>query len=74
MRRTGTPIWVGEFGPVYSGDPTGTTRATGCSTTSSTSTTSHAAGWSLWTYKDIGLQGLVHRRAGQPVHGAASAT
>ena len=21
MRETGTPIWVGEFGPVYTGDP-----------------------------------------------------
>ncbi|MGJ0223738.1 hypothetical protein ACQUZK_10085, partial [Streptococcus pyogenes] len=20
MRRTGTPIWVGEFGPIYTGD------------------------------------------------------
>ena len=21
MRRTGTPIWIGEFGPIYTGDP-----------------------------------------------------
>jgi len=59
MRRTGTPIWVGEFGPVYPGgrqddmryqvllDQLEIYRA-------------HEASWALWTYKDIGLQGLVH--------------
>ncbi len=38
MRDTGTPIWVGEFGPVYTGDPgAGRAAATGCSRTSSRS-------------------------------------
>jgi len=54
-----TPIWIGEFGPVYTGDPhkdhmryqlledqLGCYRELGAS-------------WSLWTYKDLGLQGLV---------------
>jgi hypothetical protein len=21
MRQTGTPVWIGEFGPIYAGDP-----------------------------------------------------
>ncbi len=59
MRRTGTPIWIGEFGPVYP-------------TRSETESwrlqllrdqlevyRDHGASWALWTYKDIGLQGLV---------------
>ncbi len=65
MRETGTPIWVGEFGPVYTGDPRGTSSATGCSRTSSRSTREHGASWALWTYKDIGLQGLVHADPGR---------
>ena len=37
MRETGTPIWVGEFGPVYTGDPARDDSATGCWRTSSRS-------------------------------------
>jgi len=64
MRERDLPVWVGEFGPVYGvsqkgagprrdrqrrtllADQIGIYEAAG-------------AGWSLWTYKDIGLQGLV---------------
>ena len=41
MRETGTPIWVGEFGPVYTGDRA-RRRATSCSPTSSRSTSATA--------------------------------
>ena len=42
--------------------PSATRCATRCSPTSSSIYERHAAGWSLWTYKDVGLQGLVTRR------------
>jgi endoglucanase len=60
MRRTGTPIWIGEFGPVYTGDAE---RDEGCLRLLADQLgiyAEHGAGWSLWTYKDIGLQGLAY--------------
>ena len=44
--------------------PSATRCATGCWPTSSRSTAEHDASWALWTYKDIGLQGVVHAAAG----------
>jgi len=63
MRRTGTPIWVGEFGPVYSGDPVRDDARYRVLDDQLDIYDEHAAGWSLWTYKDIGLQGVVHAAA-----------
>jgi endoglucanase len=64
MRTTGTPIWIGEFGPVYSGE---TDRDAGRYEMLADQLAiyrEHGAGWSLWTYKDIGLQGLVYADPG----------
>jgi endoglucanase len=66
MRHTGTPIWIGEFGPIYTGDPE---RDAGCYRLLADQLEiyrEHEASWSLWTYKDIGLQGLVHTPADSP--------
>ena len=59
MRETGTPIWVGEFGPVYTGDPERDEMRYQVLSDQLEIYDRHAAGWSLWTYKDVGLQGLV---------------
>lgn len=59
MRATGTPIWVGEFGPVYSGDELRDQSRYRVLTDQLDIYDRHRAGWSMWTYKDIGLQGLV---------------
>jgi hypothetical protein len=59
MRRTGTPIWIGEFGPVFTGDARDAERYQ-LLRDQLEIYRQHAAGWSIWTYKDIGLQGLVH--------------
>lgn len=63
MRRTGTPVWIGEFGPVYPRDELWrfTLLADQLEIYRD-----HGAGWSLWTYKDIGLQGLVYARPDSP--------
>jgi aryl-phospho-beta-D-glucosidase BglC (GH1 family) len=63
MRRTGTPIWVGEFGPVYTGDPARDEHRYRVLADQLDLYDEHGAGWSLWTYKDIGLQGVVHARS-----------
>ncbi|HEX5087936.1 MAG TPA: cellulase family glycosylhydrolase [Nocardioides sp.] len=60
MRETGTPIWVGEFGPVYTGDPDRDEQRYRLLQDQLDIYARHGASWSLWTYKDIGLQGLVH--------------
>jgi endoglucanase len=60
MRRTGTPIWVGEFGPVYTGDPARDDQRYTLLQDQLQIYSEHNASWSIWTYKDIGLQGLVY--------------
>ncbi|WP_055481485.1 cellulase family glycosylhydrolase [Sphaerimonospora mesophila] len=58
QRETGTPIWVGEFGPVYTGDPDIDAQRYQILRDQLEIYDAHDAGWSLWTYKDVGLQGL----------------
>jgi len=60
MRRTGTPVWVGEFGPVYTGDPGRDAQRAQILADQLEIYRRHGASWSVWTYKDVGLQGLVH--------------
>ncbi|MEU8353689.1 cellulase family glycosylhydrolase [Streptomyces sp. NPDC048845] len=59
MRETGTPVWIGEFGPVYSADRSQDVWRLALLRDQLEIYAEHGAGWSLWTYKDIGLQGLV---------------
>lgn len=63
MRRTGTPIWIGEFGPVYSDDRSQDAWRLQLLRDQLEIYREHGASWALWTYKDIGLQGLVSARA-----------
>ncbi|GII76351.1 hypothetical protein Sru01_13330 [Sphaerisporangium rufum] len=60
QRETGTPLWVGEFGPVYTGDPAVDDQRYQILADQLEIYDQHEAGWSLWTYKDVGLQGLVY--------------
>lgn len=66
MRRTGTPVWVGEFGPVYTGDPAQDEMRYALLRDQLQIYADHGAGWSLWTYKDLGLQGLVSAAPDSP--------
>ncbi|MBO3748027.1 cellulase family glycosylhydrolase [Streptosporangiaceae bacterium NEAU-GS5] len=59
QRETGTPIWVGEFGPVYTGKPDVDDMRYQILRDQLEIYDKYDAGWSLWTYKDVGLQGLV---------------
>ncbi|MFI6318823.1 glycoside hydrolase family 5 protein [Nonomuraea sp. NPDC050556] len=58
QRETGTPLWVGEFGPVYTGDPARDEQRYQILRDQLEIYDAYGAGWSLWTYKDVGLQGL----------------
>jgi endoglucanase len=57
-RRTGTPIWVGEFGPTYTGNPEVDAERSAILADQLDLYRDHDAGWSIWTYKDMGLQGI----------------
>jgi aryl-phospho-beta-D-glucosidase BglC (GH1 family) len=59
MRDSGTPIWVGEFGPVYTGDPGRDAQRLRLLEDQLEIFARYDASWALWTYKDIGLQGVV---------------
>ncbi len=59
MRETGTPIWVGEFGPVYTGDPARDEQRYRLLQDQLEIFSRHDASWALWTFKDIGLQGVL---------------
>ena len=62
MRETGTPIWVGEFGPVYTGDAEKDAMRYRLLEDQLEIYRQHGASWSIWTYKDIGLQGVVYAK------------
>jgi len=66
QRETGTPIWVGEFGPVYTGDPGRDEQRYQILADQLDIYDRYGAGWSIWTYKDVGLQGLVHAAPDSP--------
>jgi aryl-phospho-beta-D-glucosidase BglC (GH1 family) len=60
QREIGSPIWVGEWGPVYTGDPARDEERYQILADQLDIYDDYSAGWSIWTYKDVGLQGLVH--------------
>jgi aryl-phospho-beta-D-glucosidase BglC (GH1 family) len=66
MRSTGTPIWIGEFGPVFTGDPERDEQRYQLLSDQLDIYQEHAAGWSVWAYKDIGGQGLVYAAPDSP--------
>lgn len=59
-RENGAPLWVGEFGAVFSGDPARDANRCEIIRDQIGIYDRHGAGWSLWTYKDIGKMGLVY--------------
>jgi endoglucanase len=59
MRQHGVPVWVGEFGPVYGAGAERDAQRRELLSDQIAVYTAAGAHWSLWTYKDIGVQGLV---------------
>jgi len=60
MRRTGTPIWVGEFGPMYPPEKPHEEFRFQVLEDQLDIYDAYGASWALWTYKDVGLQGAVY--------------
>lgn len=59
MREWDVPVWVGEFGPVYGAGAERDEQRRRLLADQIAIYEQAGAGWSVWTYKDIGLQGLV---------------
>ena len=59
MRERDVPAWIGEFGPVYGAGPERDAQRRRLLADQIEIYEAAGAGWSVWTYKDIGLQGLV---------------
>jgi endoglucanase len=62
MLENQVPIWVGEFGPVYTGDPKKDAMRYQILEDQLSFYREIGASWCLWTYKDLGLQGLMNLR------------
>jgi endoglucanase len=60
------PIWVGEFGPVYLGEEEADAMRYQLLSDQLDIYTRHGVSWSIWTYKDIGLQGVVYASPDSP--------
>ena len=65
MRRTGTPIYIGELGPVFTDDEERDRQRMSLLEDQLDIYDEHSASWSMWAYKDIGGQGS--RRLGRSV-------
>lgn len=65
-RSTGTPVWVGEFGPIYTGDERVDAMRRQILEDQLDIYRRDEASWSIWMYKDLGRQGLVTVRPDSP--------
>jgi endoglucanase len=66
MRDRGLPIWIGEFGPLYNGTPEQAEERYELLRDQLDIYRDYQASWALWTYKDIGLQGMVYAADDSP--------
>jgi endoglucanase len=55
------PIWVGEFGPVYTGDAQKDEMRYQLLKDQLAIYDSHGVSWCIWLYRDLGLQALVYQ-------------
>lgn len=58
MRKTGTPIWIGEFGPVFNNDESDTGKYQLLADQLDIYN-EHGASWSIWAFKDLGKEGVL---------------
>jgi len=57
-RKTDSPVWIGEFGPVYTGDEQRDAMRYQVLADQLDIYGQDEASWSIWTYKDVGCQGI----------------
>ncbi|MBK8476110.1 MAG: glycoside hydrolase family 5 protein [Opitutaceae bacterium] len=60
------PIWVGEFGPLYTGNPALDATRYQVLRDQLAYYRKYNASWCIWLYKDMGLHAILHQRADTP--------
>ncbi len=65
-RSTGTPLYVGEFAPIYTGDEARDAELFRLLDDQLEIYRRHGSGWCTWMYKDVGRQGLTSVTADSP--------
>jgi endoglucanase len=66
MYKHKVPIWVGEFGPVYTGDPKKDEMRYQILKDQLAYYNKYKVSWCIWLYKDMGLQAIMHQNANTP--------
>lgn len=66
IREHGVACWIGEFGPVYTGDAASDAMRYRVLRDQLEIYQRYQAHWAIWTYKDLGLQGVVYAGADSP--------
>ncbi len=61
MIDNGLPIWVGEFGPVYTGDAQKDEMRYQLLKDQLAIYDKHGVSWCIWLYRDVGLQAIVYQ-------------
>jgi endoglucanase len=66
MLSNHVPIWVGEFGPIYSGIPKQDEMHYQVLKDQLAYYSKHKVSWCIWLYKDMGLQAIMHQNDNTP--------
>lgn len=60
------PVWVGEFGPVYTGDPQKDEMRYQVLKDQLAYYDKYKVSWCIWLYKDMGLQAVMYQKENTP--------
>jgi len=60
------PLWVGEFGPVYTGNPVKDEMRYRILKDQLAYYNKYNVSWCIWLYKDLGLQAVIHQKENTP--------
>ena len=60
------PLWVGEFGPVYTGNPEKDEMRYQILKDQLAYYNKYKVSWCIWLYKDMGLQAIMHQKSTTP--------
>jgi aryl-phospho-beta-D-glucosidase BglC (GH1 family) len=66
MFKNRVPVWVGEFGPVYTGDPVKDEMRYQVLKDQLANYDKYNVSWCIWLYKDLGLQAIVAQDENTP--------
>ena len=66
MYKHKVPLWVGEFGPVYTGIPAKDEMRYQILKDQLAYYDKHKVSWCIWLYKDMGLQAIMHQNDNTP--------